>query len=90
MVSEPVVTVLAIEEPEIVPNSDEASTDTLSAKTLSDFTNQNALGYEANERFNTMHRFQLEFQDPVNERKADYIIDRAHTGEFQHRPQPRS
>lgn len=34
------------------------------------------LGYEANERFNTMHRFQLEFQDPVNERKADYIVDK--------------
>lgn len=34
------------------------------------------LGYEQNERFNTMHRFQLEFQDPVNERKADYIVDR--------------
>jgi len=34
------------------------------------------LGYEQNERFNTMHRFQLEFQDPVNDRKADYIVDR--------------
>ncbi|PSP43508.1 hypothetical protein BRC68_06840 [Halobacteriales archaeon QH_6_64_20] len=34
------------------------------------------LGYEANERFNTMRRFRLEFTDPVNERKADYIIDR--------------
>lgn len=34
------------------------------------------LGYEANERFNTMRRFRLEFVDPVNERKADYIIDR--------------
>lgn len=34
------------------------------------------LGYEANERFNTMRRFRLEFLDPVNERKADYIIDR--------------
>lgn len=34
------------------------------------------LGYEANERFNTMRRFRLEFMDPVNERKADYIIDR--------------
>ncbi|MFB6207279.1 MAG: hypothetical protein ABEJ05_12215 [Haloglomus sp.] len=34
------------------------------------------LGYEANERFNTMRRFRLEFSDPVNERKADYIIDR--------------
>jgi len=34
------------------------------------------LGYEQNERFNTMHRFQLEFQDPVNERKADYIVDK--------------
>ncbi|WP_336023603.1 hypothetical protein [Halobellus salinisoli] len=34
------------------------------------------LGYEANERFNTMRRFRLEFFDPVNERKADYVIDR--------------
>ena len=34
------------------------------------------LGYEAKERFNTMRRFRLEFFDPVNERKADYIIDR--------------
>lgn len=34
------------------------------------------LGYEANQRFNTMRRFRLEFIDPVNERKADYIIDR--------------
>ncbi len=34
------------------------------------------LGYEANERFNTMRRFRLEFFDPVNERKADYIIDK--------------
>lgn len=34
------------------------------------------LGYEQNERFNTMHRFQLEFQDPVNERKADFIVDK--------------
>ncbi|WP_435183749.1 hypothetical protein [Halobellus sp. EA9] len=34
------------------------------------------LGYEANERFNTMRRFRLEYFDPVNERKADYIIDR--------------
>jgi len=34
------------------------------------------LGYESNERFNTMRRFRLEFFDPVNERKADYIIDR--------------
>jgi hypothetical protein len=34
------------------------------------------LGYEANERFNTMRRFRLEFTDPVNERKADYILDR--------------
>ena len=34
------------------------------------------LGYEQNERFNTMHRFQLEFQDPINERKADYIVDK--------------
>lgn len=34
------------------------------------------LGYKANSRFNTMRRFRLEFTDPVNERKADYIIDR--------------
>lgn len=34
------------------------------------------LGYEDNERFNTMRRFRLEFRDPVNERKADYILDR--------------
>ncbi len=34
------------------------------------------LGYEANDRFNTMRRFRLEFTDPANERKADYIIDR--------------
>lgn len=34
------------------------------------------LGYEANKRFNTMHRHQLEFHDPANDRKADYIIDR--------------
>ena len=33
------------------------------------------LGYDANKRFNTMRRFRLEFTDPVNERKADYIID---------------
>jgi hypothetical protein len=34
------------------------------------------LGYEASRRFNTMRRFRLEFADPVNERKADYILDR--------------
>jgi hypothetical protein len=34
------------------------------------------LGYEDNERFNTMRRFRLEFADPVNERKADFILDR--------------
>ena len=34
------------------------------------------LGYEPNKRFNTMHRFQLEFQDPVNDRKADFIVDK--------------
>lgn len=34
------------------------------------------LGYESNERFNTMRRFRLEFYDTVNERKADYILDR--------------
>lgn len=34
------------------------------------------LGYEENERLNRMHRYRLEFHDPVNDRKADYIIDR--------------
>lgn len=34
------------------------------------------LGYDENKRFNTMRRFRLEFVDPVNERKADYILDR--------------
>ncbi|MFB6353299.1 MAG: hypothetical protein ABEJ92_04370 [Halobacteriales archaeon] len=34
------------------------------------------LGYEANQRFNTMRRYRLEFHDPVNDRKADYVIDR--------------
>ncbi len=34
------------------------------------------LGYEQNERFNAMHRFQLEFHDPVNGRKADFIVDK--------------
>jgi hypothetical protein len=34
------------------------------------------LGYQQNQRFNTMRRFRLEFTDPVNERKADYILDR--------------
>lgn len=34
------------------------------------------LGYQANRRFNTMRRFRLEFVDPVNERKADYVVDR--------------
>ena len=46
------------------------------------------LGYEANERFNTMRRFRLEFTDPVNERKADYIIDRfdfCHTWDLRER-----
>lgn len=33
------------------------------------------LGYDSNKRFNTMRRFRLEFIDPVNDRKADYIID---------------
>lgn len=34
------------------------------------------LGYEENERLNRMHRYRLEFHDPINDRKADYIIDR--------------
>ena len=34
------------------------------------------LGYEGNKRFNTMRQYRLEFTDPINERKADYIIDR--------------
>lgn len=34
------------------------------------------LGYEPNKRLNTMHRYRLEFFDPVNDRKADYIVDR--------------
>jgi len=34
------------------------------------------LGYDENGRFNTMRRFRLEFLDPVNDRKADYIIDK--------------
>lgn len=34
------------------------------------------LGYEENKQINRMQRYRLEFQDPVNERKADYIIDR--------------
>lgn len=34
------------------------------------------LGYEPNNRFNTMRRFRLEFTDPVNERKADFCLDR--------------
>jgi hypothetical protein len=34
------------------------------------------LGYEENKRLNTMHRYRMEFFDPVNERKADYIIDK--------------
>lgn len=34
------------------------------------------LGYESNNRFNTMHRFRLEFYDEANDRKADYCIDR--------------
>jgi hypothetical protein len=46
------------------------------------------LGYEDNERFNTMRRYRLEFLDPVNERKADYILDRfdfCHQWSLQHR-----
>ena len=34
------------------------------------------LGYEPNERFNTMRPNRLEFTDQENERKADYIIDK--------------
>lgn len=34
------------------------------------------LGYEENKQINRMHRFRMEFWDPVNERKADYIVDR--------------
>lgn len=34
------------------------------------------LGYEANQRFNTMRPYRLEFVDPENERKADFILDR--------------
>lgn len=34
------------------------------------------LGYEENKQINRMHRYRLEFWDPINERKADYIVDR--------------
>lgn len=34
------------------------------------------LGYEENKQINRMHRYRMEFWDPVNERKADYIVDR--------------
>lgn len=34
------------------------------------------LGYRSNNRFNTMHRYRLEFFDEVNDRKADYCIDK--------------
>ncbi|MBS3760627.1 hypothetical protein [Halodesulfurarchaeum sp.] len=34
------------------------------------------MGYEANERFNTMRPSRLEFVDPENERKADFILDK--------------
>lgn len=34
------------------------------------------LGYDENKRLNRMHRYRLEFHDPINDRKADYIIDR--------------
>lgn len=34
------------------------------------------LGYESNKRFNTMRPHRLEFYDPENERKADYILDK--------------
>jgi hypothetical protein len=33
------------------------------------------MGYEANQRFNTMRPYRLEFMDPENERKADFILD---------------
>lgn len=34
------------------------------------------LGYRSNNRFNTMHRYRLEFYDEGNDRKADYCIDK--------------
>lgn len=34
------------------------------------------LGYEENKQINRMRRYRLEFHDPVNDRKADYIVDR--------------
>jgi hypothetical protein len=34
------------------------------------------LGYGSNNRFNTMHRYRLEFYDEANDRKADYCIDK--------------
>lgn len=34
------------------------------------------LGYSSNNRFNTMHRYRLEFHDETNDRKADYCIDK--------------
>jgi hypothetical protein len=34
------------------------------------------LGYRSNTRFNTMHRYRLEFYDEPNDRKADYCIDK--------------
>jgi len=34
------------------------------------------LGYEENKQINRMQRYRLEFHDPVNDRKADYIVDR--------------
>lgn len=35
-----------------------------------------SLGYDSNNRFNTMHRYRLEFYDEANDRKADYCIDK--------------
>jgi hypothetical protein len=34
------------------------------------------MGYEANERFNTMRPHRLEFMDPEHDRKADFILDK--------------
>ncbi|MFB6085825.1 MAG: hypothetical protein ABEJ84_03315 [Halodesulfurarchaeum sp.] len=34
------------------------------------------LGYEPNERFNTMRPHRLEYLDPEHDRKADFILDR--------------
>lgn len=39
------------------------------------------LGYNERERVNKMQRYRLEFHDPENDRKADYVID---TFQFSH------